>query len=921
MRTLTVFVTLLAAFGCVVCCRVEAAPAVFRSFDGPDLVWQLADGRPGAELAAHGCVGDDARQGSGSERVIVVAPGGESLHFVCPVGRIPVLDELEARMWVKTSRPGAALAVRVVLPRSVDAKTGAAKTVLVAGEQCVAAGRWQQLRLAGVPNFLAAQVRVLRATSGTSIDAREAHVDAIVLAVPGGPGNTTVWTDALEVDGIVMPAVAESTVSPQVTPAVAPAQGWQQEARPAIQPVPSSSQQIQFQGTMLTVAGRPFLPLGVEWNNETFAFLAARGFNTIWLDEPPTPEQSAEATRAGIWLICTPPPPDDIAEGGLGSALDRVLAWHLGSPAGPLELDYLRRWAGLVRSRDPLATRPIVVAPRGDWHPASQLADVLVADHSASSNLTSADFAEWLQGLPLLARPGTPLWASIPTQPGERVRKQMAALLPGLPQVPTAIDDAQLDVLVTVAATNGCRGFLFKSDSPLDAGDEISKRRAVLVEQLNDRLELVSPWLTIGKRVGEATSADSTATGIVLQVERARLLVPTSWGDDVGDAASTPSKSVAFIVPGIPESNEAFLLSPAGLQTLPSKRVSGGVRIVVDRNADGFVLMTEDAAAIAGFRQRVAHGARRAAQLQYSLATTRMRSLAGVARRLQQLGTNTKNLDQAIGAANTELGSVNSLLTEGKFEAAYQRSSAARRILANAIERQRQAAAIRPEFNSIPYCLDQGSLARQAEFEHSLSSFRGGENQLGGGDFEDLGQLRQIGWQHIDDPVAGVQANVQLAGRASREGRYSLELSTAAVPPGSAPQFVARPLVWITSPPIRATAGEVLEISGWVRVTQPIAGSIDGLEIIDSLGGPELALRICNTTDWQSFRMFRGTTDTTDMTLTFALHGLGSVCVDGVMVRSLATPRVKRLPAPSGEPGPAFPNSARRTLFGPPLER
>jgi len=583
MRTLTVFVTLLAIFAAAACRRVEAAPAVFRSFDGPELEWQLADGRPGAGVVAHSCVGDDARQGTGSERMVVAAPAGESLHFVCPVGRIPVLDELEARMWVKASRPGAAIAARVVLPRSADSQTGAAKTAIVTGEQCVAAGRWQQLRLANVPNLLAAQVRVLRATSETQLDAREAYVDAIVLVAPGGPGNAAVWTDALEVDGIVMPAVAESTVSTQVLPAVSPAQGWRQNARPAMHPVPSTAPQVQFQGTTLMVAGRPFLPLGIEWNNEPFKFLAERGFNTIWLDQPPTPEQSAEAARAGVWLICAPPSPDDIAESGLGSALDRVLAWHLGSPAGPQELDYLRRWAGLVRGRDPLATRPIVVAPRGDWLPTSQLADVLMADHPASSNLSSADLATWLQDLPLLARPGTPIWASIPTQPGERVRKQMAALSPGASSTPTALDDAQLDSFVSAAATSDCRGFLFKSDSPLDAGDETSKRRAVLVEQLNDRLELIGPWLTIGKRLGDATSTDSTATGIVLQVERARLLVPTSWGDDgddtAGDAASAPSKSVAFIVPGVPESNEAFLLSPAGLQALPSKRVAGGKRM------------------------------------------------------------------------------------------------------------------------------------------------------------------------------------------------------------------------------------------------------------------------------------------------------------------------------------------------------
>ncbi len=105
---------------------------------------------------------------------------------------------------------------------------------------------------------------------------------------------------------------------------------------------------------------------------------------------------------------------------------------------------------------------------------------------------------------------------------------------------------------------------------------------------------------------------------------------------------------------------------------------------------------------------------------------------------------------------------------------------------------------------------------------------------------------------------------------------------------GTAPQIIGRPLVWITSPPVRATAGEVVEVSGWVRVQQRIAGSIDGLEIIDSLGGQELALRLDDTADWQPFRMIRSVADTTDFTVTFALNGVGVACVDSVMVRTLA---------------------------------
>jgi hypothetical protein len=925
MRKLTVFVVLLAACGTLIARNLSAA-ACFQSFDGPQLTWQPVDERAGAQLVSHGCVGDDAREGSGSERVTITAPGGEALHFVCPVGRVPVLDEFEARMWVKANRPGVTLAARVVLPRTAGATNGVAKTVLVRGEQCEAPGRWQQLRLSGVPSMLAAQARVMRATTRINADEREAYVDAIVLVVPGGPNNTVAWTDALEVDGVVLPAAADSTSPPRATPAVFSAPSLQAGSQPSASTASTSAPPMQLQGTTLMVGGRPFLLRAIEWNHEPFAFLAARGFNAIWLDEPPTGEQAAEAARAGLWLIATPPAPEQLTSGRMDSSLDRVLAWHLGSPAGPRELEHTRRWAELVRSNDPLVARPILVTPRGDWLPASRLSDVLVADHPAAGTLSRTDFSEWLQNLPLLARPGTPFWAQILTQPGPRTRQQLAALSPGLHLPPTAIDEAQIEALVAAAGTNGCRGFLFQSDSPLDASDEISQRRATVLEKLNDQLELMSPWLTVGKRVADATSTDGTVTGIVLQAERARLLVlgPTDAPSNAAAAAkeaADSNKELAFIVPGVPESNEAFLLSPVSLQTLPSKRVAGGTRVVVDRNAEGWILMTEDPEVITGLRQRLARRGGRAAQLQFGLATNRSRSIAAAAARLQRLGVTTKSLDQAIGSANVALRGVNALLSAGKFEAAYQQSWAAAEILAAAMAKTRTEIAAGPELNSIPLRAEAGSLVRQAEFEKSLPTLRGSENQLDGGDFEDLEQLRRLGWQHVEDPLGGIQTKVQLSGRGPQEGRYCLELSAEGAAAASSPKIVARPLVWITSPPVRATAGEVLEISGWVRVSPPVIGSIDGLEIVDSLGGPELALRVRSTHDWQPFRMLRSTRETTEMTVTFALAGIGAASVDGVMVRTLAAPSVKRLPTVLNEPGPAFPNSARRTMFAPPIQR
>ena len=159
--------------------------------------------------------------------------------------------------------------------------------------------------------------------------------------------------------------------------------------------------------------------------------------------EPPTREQSAEAARAGLWLIATPPAPEQLGSSGIDPSLDRVLAWHLGSPAGPRELEHTRRWADLVRSHDPLVARPILMAPRGDWLPTSRLADVLVADHPAAGTLSRADFSEWLQTLPLLARPGTPLWAQFPPNPAREPANKSPHCRPDSHLPPPTLDDVK----------------------------------------------------------------------------------------------------------------------------------------------------------------------------------------------------------------------------------------------------------------------------------------------------------------------------------------------------------------------------------------------------------------------------------------------------------------------------------------------
>jgi hypothetical protein len=881
---------------------VWAEAAAFRSFDGPKVTWELLDVNAGVEVLAHGCVGDEAREGTGSERISLTAPIGDAVHFACPVGRVPVLDEVEAGLWVKANQPGVTIGVRVVLPRSIDEKTGAPHALLLVGAQCGQTNRWQHLQLVGLPRLLAEQVRVARAAPQAKIDPREAYVDAIVLVVPGAVGGATVWTDALTLDGIVMQAVAEMPVMP--TPGSP--QGWRGDSpNGATTVAPRPQPAIERRGSKITVAGRPFFARGIRWRDEPLEFLAARGFNCVWTDELPTEADMALAARANLWFVCPPPRPDAVAADGLAMPLDRVLAWNLGTPQSRHDLEYFRRWADLVHERDPLAGRPIIVAPTADWWPASKIGDVLLARHAASCTMSAADFSSWLRSLPLLTQPETPFWAAVPTQPGDAVRRQMAALS-RRPQSSASIDELQLAQLVGTAAMAGYRGILFESDAPLDTSDEPTAHRALAVEAMNRQLQLIEPWLTNGKSVGQAVAVDSPATAMVLQVERARLVVPASWHTWTDDSKSP----TAIVVPGTPESNEAYAFSPGGLRPLASKRIAGGVRVELEGDADSLILLTDDPTVIATFRQRLARDGRRALQLERDLAIARAKSLVGTARRLEQFGASSKDVMQTVGAANTALSQCNSLAASGKLAAAFERAEAARRMLADAAERQGRLAPPQP-LVSLPCGTQYGTLAEQLELQRTLAPLRGGENLLEGGDFENLADLKRLGWKHVSDPLAGVVDKVELSPREAHVGRYSLELSARAEPPEHAPQIVARPIVWIASPAVRVSGDKLLEITGWVRVTEPIRGSIDALSIVDSLGGPELAMRINATSGWQPFHIVRGTSETSDVTVTFSLAGLGTATIDGVAIRTLESATTKRLPpittAPQSPFGPSQP--------------
>ena len=286
----------------------------------------------------------------------------------------------------------------------------------------------------------------------------------------------------------------------------------------------------------------------------------------------------------------------------------------------------------------------------------------------------------------------------------------------------------------------------------------------------------------------------------------------------------------------------------------------------------------------------------RAARLLRDLVIAHVKSGVAENQRLVQLGIDCTDYQRAVGAANSQIARSDAVLNRGNVQEAYRTASATFTTLAQAADQQRQKLAPAAPLTSFPPASGD-NIAGQVEFQKSLESLRPGENLLTGGEFEDLGELMQLGWQHVSQPLPGVQPKAELSAQTPHSGRYCLQLSAEASPRSAAPQIVGRPLVRITSPPVHVAAGDVLEITGWVRVPKPIVGNIDGLTIVDSLGGPELAIHVRQSADWQQFRLIRGANESADETVTFLLNGLGAASIDDVSIHMLGQPSARRLPS------------------------
>lgn len=896
--------------------EAAAGPALEDGHDAATVSWVVTESDTAPRLVMHGRTADAARRGAAGERLVIEASAGTSLRIQSAFGPAAAIDELTAAVWLRCNRPDVQFAARVVLPRFISQKTGRPVEFLVPGTVSRDVDRWERLQVGDIPDTVARRMPALRLEHGNTGDATGAQVTALVLELYSGPGRYEVSLDDLSVAGFVPPPDVHA--DPAVRLAAAEGAAAAPTGAATVDPPTGLARGV------LEVAGLPFFPRSIDHSGEPLTALATLGFNCVRLPAPASSELLDEARAAGLWVICPPPaiPDVDIRDPGALPSLrnwDRVLIWDMGTGLSEPDVETLAERARRVRACDPRAGRPLIAAADSGLRSISRHVDMLVARRTVlGTSLELIDYLSWLRERPRLARPGTPLLATLSTEIDPQVARQAAALS-GIGGRGLAVDPESLSLAALSAVAAGTRGILFSSSRRIDGDDHEARMRAAAAREMNLRLRLLEPWAAAGRFAATAQTSDREVQAVVMEAARARMVV--AWRCVQGSqicarrydgALPRDDAAVTLLIPGVPEAHQAWEVTPGGLRPLTPRRVTGGVAVTLDHfTSQALVLISGEPAVTAHVQGQLRELLPMELASARSLAALTLADDAALLARLPpaalgnlpvaaMLGTARQDAVEAEGLAAADPAAAIAKLRRciavcGQFERL-------------AWERGVQGTGSLLSLMASPLATSDATLAEQWRFTEALGAAIPGPQLVAGGGMDQIEELASSGWRHFAHAQGDVATSVEVSRQRPFAGSGSLRMIAKAADEAETPAVIETPPVWITTPPVAAPAGKLVEISARIFVPSPIRGSVDGLFIFDSLGGPALGERVGATRDWAHVVLYRivpADADETPLTVTFALTGLGEAAIDEVTVRTMERPSAGGVPvtAVSASPG------------------
>ena len=861
------------------------------SFESPQPSWSLKQADCGVRELLHERTFREARTGQSSEHFRLELGTGTFAYLAHSIGRAPLIQEFQPSLFIKADRPSLQLLARVVFPRSLDRGTGRPITSFLRGDTYTDVSNWQRLSIKDAGRLLEQEVRSLRAQFGSEIDAREAYIDLIAVNAYSAPGPLDVWLDDLEIEGYLN-LEADNAPSPPGAPARAIALSTPSSASESALETPSAT----VQGSLLLVRGRPFMTRAVQHRGEPLEWLKGLGFNTVKLSSSPSPADLKEAQRLGIWLIA-PPPYENLPAGA--AALNSMLAWSLGERLTERDLIGTRDMLREIRALDPRQDRPIFAGVDVQLDEYSRLANLLLLERPAlGTSQELSELRQWSLVRSRLARPGTLMLASVQAQRLPRLGEQLVLFGRGAAwQEDCDPEQLRLQALQAIAA--GARGSVVHTEQPLAIDTGAAAMRTDALRLLNMELKLLEPWVAAANVTEELAAGDGVVQVSILAAERSRLLVVTQHGSAGQFVLGPPPRnSLVVMAPGIGTTDQAFLVSLAGVKPLKITRSGTGARIVIDDAPHAAAIaITQDPLAIHHLRTVLAEHRGDAGRLRHDLTSRRLAQTAEIDRQLAELGHPLAQASDWLSKAQASLEQARQMLEKNDFENADVATRKAEQWLARVRRGHwEQTAAAFPSPAASPCIAQFTTLPLHWAVAERMGRGQWGPNVQAAGDMESLDQMLKAGWRQQRPPADRIGADVSLSLSDPRAGRSALRLQTWAADPkaGAAPQ--ERPPLWITSSPVPVRQGQLVRIRGWVNVPRRMPGPGEGLLIFDSVGGPDLGDYVRATQGWRQFTLYRAVPASGDLSVTFSLNGLGEASIDDLSVSLLDADPIRQVP-------------------------
>lgn len=891
------------------------------------------------------------RGGVASEQIVVEsASAGAMLRLEHSLPRSVPIDDLLLSIEFRANRPGAILAMRMVFPQQQDPRTGEVLTAWLRGDIYTSAGEWQSLRARADRTALRERITRLRAElQGQSLNLDKMYLDRAVVLIGLQRGTTELFIDELRWSGYAAPQGKIRTVGAEVPDTDVRLKSQMRLDRLLVNEHPVVLRFAPHHDEKPETLAE--LGVNAVWirNHLDSAQIAQLRDAGIWsLATPPRGRVSDEADNGTVV--------DDLPT-AFGARSDGILAWYMGTRIPPSAQEALASQVRLVRAADRTVNRPILGDIGGLERSYSRLLDgVGLTRHPLQTMFSLHDYRQFLGQKRRLLRPGTFVTTWIQTEPEPQggslpdplptIEPELIRLLawsglsagargigywkrtsfkddfPGARErdLAIAITNQEIDLLEPWLATWTVLEHQRVSVQSATSDASARSSASIKAESLRELREMARRRRMVAdSKAASASDASKVVEMAIMSSPNGQLMIPLLYESDSQFVPGQMAlRSLDIVIPGVPDTATIWKVTTTDVSTVPTRRRSTGARITLE-NFDQLAALVISTDPNWGniLRGRIAQIRDRSARMWYDLASEKYQRVIRVDAELQAQGFGIPDGPQLLDRASAHLdsarkrmaGSGNPSNAAGGFgstgsHASFVRMHAQAALQAlRILQRSHWDNAVNERGSAVasPYTTSFQTLPEHWRFVKRIGSSRFADyrNLLPSGNFEstDTTQMIASGWKNMQPEIEGVRAAAELASL-GRESGYALRLLAVPATNSSIPVALERVPIALESPPIPVHAGQIVHVSGRVRIQSRVAATIEGVTVTESLTGSRLRWK--QTSGWETFELIREAREDGELRLRLTMHGLGDALFDDLKVVA-SEPQSSLIQQTSGE--------------------